>query len=296
MSEQQNPGAPSGQGPQGVPAGQYPQGVPAGQYPQGAPGEQYAQGQGAPVAEQYRTTTTTSLAPAAPPPAAAAPPPPAPPRANPRRLFLINGIGLLVLLLIALGLFYLWHQGYYFYSTDDATVSAPTAQIASPAPGTVQTVYHGLGSTVSQGNVVVALRGATGRTVNAVTPINGTVIQQSGVPGEVLPVGQPVAQVADLSRAYITAYVEETHINDVHTGQGVDVSVDAVKDTSFHGTVTRILPVSAASLSAIPSSDNASGNFTKVTQRIPVEITLDGYQGKVLYPGTSAEVTIHVHQ
>ena len=214
---------------------------------------------------------------------------------NPRRLFLINGLALLVLLLIALAIYYLWHQGYYFYSTDDATVSGNVVSVAAPAPGTVQKIYHSLGSTISAGNAVATVSTATGKTLALTSPINGTIINEGATPGEVLPAGQPLAQVVDLNRLAITAYVEESHISDVHPGQGVDVTVDAIKSITFHGSVTRILPATAGTFSALPTTDYASGNFTKVTQRVPVEVTLDGYQGHTLYPGESASVTVHIH-
>ncbi len=229
---------------------------------------------------------------------AAAPPPAAPaPRAvpNTRRIFLINGIGLLVLLAVAGLAYYFWHQSYYFYNTDDAAVTGTIANVAPPQPGSIIHVNYALGSTVSQGANIATLRAANGQTINAASPIAGTIIQEGATPGEVLPAGQPLAQVVDLNSLYVTAYVEETRINDVHTGQGVDVNIDAVSSTTFHGTVSRILPTAASALSAIPTTDYASGNFTKTTQRVPVQITLDGYQGHTLYPGLSASVTIHVH-
>lgn len=248
------------------------------------------QGQGAPGA--------TAVAPApqqAVPPQPQVAPPPAPRPPNTRRILLINGIGLLVLIIIAVGGYYLWHQSYYFYSTDDATVSGTMAAVAPPAPGTLTKVNYTLGQAVRKGATIATLRTASGSTVNAVSPIAGTIVQEGATPGEVLPAGQPLAQVVDLNKLYITTYVEETHIQDVKTGQGVDVTVDAISGTTFHGTVTRILPAAASTFSAIPSTDYASGNFTKVTQRVPVEVTLDGYQGQTLYPGESATVTIHIH-
>ncbi len=248
------------------------------------------------MSETVNTLPQPQEAPAAP--AAPAPAPVAPARQERRtvgRVLLLNGLGLLVLIIIGLGALWLWHDGYYFYKTDDATVSAPMAQVTPPAPGSIVTVYHGQGATVHKGDVIATLHTATGRTITAVSPLDGTIIQEGATPGEALAAGQPLAQVADLNSAFITAYVEETHVKDVRTGQGVDVTVDAVGDTPFHGTVTRIQPVAAAALSPLPTTDYASGNFTKTTQRVPVQITLDGYQGTTLYPGTSASVTIHIH-
>ncbi len=230
---------------------------------------------------------------AAPQPAAVEPRAAAVP--NTRRIVLINGIGLLIVLaVIGIG-YYFWHQSYYFYNTDDAAVTGTIANVAPPQPGAITRVNYGLGSTIARGATIATLRAVNGQTINAVSPIAGTIIQEGATPGEVLPAGQPLAQVVDLNSLYITAYVEETRINDVRASQGVDVKIDAVSGTTFHGTVTRILPTAASALSAIPTTDYASGNFTKTTQRVPVQITLDGYEGHILYPGLSATVTIHVH-
>ena len=217
------------------------------------------------------------------------------PRRDLRRFALLQGGALLALAVIGLGLYYLWHQGYYYYRTDDATVSGPTVTVAPPVASTISVVSRRVGDTVRQGDVIAILRTPAGAIVRATSPINGTIIGEGATPGEVLAPGTPLAQVVDLHSLSITAYVEETHIKDVAPGQGVDVTVDAVGAT-FHGAVTRILPVAASALSPLPTGDYASGNFTKTTQRVPVVITLDGDQGQTLYPGTSAEVTIHIQE
>ncbi len=321
-------GAPAGQG---VPAGQggYNAGAPGqpsqGGYSAGTPGEQGAFGapgqtgqggygagsaHGAPVGPvqggagaPYAGGTPGAVSETrivAPAPVSVQTPPPLPPAraqgTGTRRVLLINGLVLLGLILLGLIGFFVWHQGYYFYSTDDATVSGAIVAVAPPVPGTIQTVARAVGDTVRADDTIVTLRTAAGQTIRAASPINGTIIQEGATVGEVLPAGQPLAQVVDLTRLYITAYVEETHIKDVSVGQGVDVTVDAVGNTTFHGAITRIQPVAASALSPIPSGDYANGNFTKTTQRVPVQITLDGYQGHALFPGESANVTIHIHQ
>jgi multidrug resistance efflux pump len=212
-----------------------------------------------------------------------------------RRLLLLNGVILGAIILIGLGAFWLWHQGYYFYSTDDAAVTGTNVAVAVPAAGSVQSVVHTLGSTVKAGDTIATVQTLSGTILPATSPIAGTIISEGATQGEVLPAGQPLAQVMDLNSLFITAYVEETRIRDVAVGQGVDVNVDAIKDNTFHGHVTRILPATAGTFSLLPTTDYASGNFTKVTQRVPVQITLDSYQGYALYPGESTSVTIHIH-
>jgi multidrug resistance efflux pump len=102
-------------------------------------------------------------------------------------------------------------------------------------------------------------------------------------------------QVTDLNNINVTAYVDENSISNVKVGQNVDIKVDAYSDTSFTGHVQQIVPAAASEFSLLPTQDNASGNFTKVGQRIPVIITLDGNGGKNIVPGMSVEVTIHIH-
>ena len=102
-------------------------------------------------------------------------------------------------------------------------------------------------------------------------------------------------QVTNLNTVNITAYVDENAINNVKLGQDVDIHIDAYSDTTFKGSVQQIVDATAGSFSLLPTSDNASGNFTKVAQRVPVVITLDGNSGKNVMPGMSAEVTIHIH-
>jgi multidrug resistance efflux pump len=212
-----------------------------------------------------------------------------------RRVLLLAGVAVLVLLLLG-GLWgYLWHQGYYFYSTDDATVSATMANAAPKATGAITQVNRVVGDHVLKGEVIAVLQKDDGSTENVTAPLDGTIVQEGATPGEVLQGGEMLAQVVDLHTVFITAYVEDDHIKDVHRGEGVDVSVDSVSGETFHGTVTDILPVTAATLGALPTTDYASGNFTKVTQRVPVQVTLDGDTGQSLYPGVPTNVTIHLH-
>ena len=79
----------------------------------------------------------------------------------------------------------------------------------------------------------------------------------------------------------------------VKVGQPVDISIDSYPGRDYHGHVFQILPTSAAAISLLPP-ENASGTFVKVTQRIPVRITIDDAKDVVLRPGLSCEIRIHV--
>ena len=78
-------------------------------------------------------------------------------------------------------------------------------------------------------------------------------------------------------------------------GQHADVRIDALGGRTFHGTVTSVSGGTGARFSLLPP-DNASGNFVKVVQRVPVRIRFDDLpQGLPLQAGLSADVTVHVH-
>jgi membrane fusion protein, multidrug efflux system len=92
---------------------------------------------------------------------------------------------------------------------------------------------------------------------------------------------------------WITANMKETQTEDLHVGQKVDFKVDAYPDSVFHGTVQSLSPATGAKFSLLPP-DNASGNFVKVTQRVPVKILIDrrDYSNSPLRPGMSVDVTV----
>jgi multidrug resistance efflux pump len=224
-----------------------------------------------------------------------------------RRIFLIYGLSLLILLIIGGIGFYVWHQSYYFYTTDDAFVSGNIVSAVSPQRGVIRTIYHHLGGYVHKGDIIAIIDGVpgpdSGGTVNVLSPVEGTIISEGSrlnnyqlATGQQVELDQPIAQVVRLSQLWVTAYVAEDHIKDVHVGQGADVTLSGSSDT-FHGTVNRILNAAANDLNSaqgqqVPTSDYASGNYVPVAQRIPVQISLDGIRG---YPGTTASVTIHLH-
>lgn len=126
--------------------------------------------------------------------------------------------------------------------------------------------------------------------------INGVVAKRWILAGEVLQPGQPIFTIYDLSNIWVTAQLEETKLSDIQLGDSVEISVDAYPDLKFSGNVFEIGTSTAAQFSLIPPS-NASGNFTKVTQRVPVKISIkpenaDALLKFGLLPGMSVEVKI----
>ncbi len=216
-----------------------------------------------------------------------------------RRMILVPLLIMLVVLAIIGGVGYYVYNNYMYYTTDDAQVTGNIVSIAAPSSGELTTLSVKIGDRVTAGqtigSVTPATTGANGASINLTSPINGVVIQTSGVQGQSVSPGLSLVQVTDPNSVTITSYVDENALNNISTGQQVDITIDAYNGTSFTGHVQQIVQVAASQFSLLPTEDNASGNFTKVSQRIPVIITLDGNAGKDIVPGMSAETTIHLH-
>jgi multidrug resistance efflux pump len=217
-----------------------------------------------------------------------------------RRLILVPLLLILAVLAVGGGVAYYLYNNYQYYNTDDAQVSGSIVSVSAPASGKLDTISVRIGDKVTSGDTIAAITvtdPATGlkRTVNVSSPIDGTILQLPIVQGQSVTPGLAVAQLTNLSTLQITAYVDESSISNVKIGQEVDIHVDAYSDTTFSGHVQQIVQATAGSFSLLPSQDNASGNFTKVGQRIPVIIALDGAPSKAIMPGMSALVTIHLH-
>jgi membrane fusion protein (multidrug efflux system) len=126
------------------------------------------------------------------------------------------------------------------------------------------------------------------------SPIKGIVSKKTVEPGQVVQPGQPLMTVIPLDRIWISANFKETQLAAMRAGQRVTVEVDAYGGREFNGKVDSIAAATGARFSLLPP-DNATGNFVKVVQRVPVKILLDEGQDKehVLRPGMSVTPTIY---
>jgi multidrug resistance efflux pump len=119
-----------------------------------------------------------------------------------------------------------------------------------------------------------------------------TVVQQNAVTNSFVAPGVSLARGYDLGNLWVTANIEETKIEDIKVGQDVDIYVDAYPDRKFTGKVEKLGFATANTFSLLPSSNN-TGNYTKVTQVIPITISIDNYNGAELVPGMNVTVRIH---
>ena len=127
-------------------------------------------------------------------------------------------------------------------------------------------------------------------------PANGVVSKKTVEIGQLVQPGQPLMSVVPLEDVWVTANLKETETADVTPGDSADITVDAYKGIHFRGHVESLSPATGAKFSLLPP-DNATGNFTKVVQRIPVRIHLDGAPDPAhpLRPGMSVVATIKTH-
>jgi multidrug resistance efflux pump len=220
-------------------------------------------------------------------------------------------VGAIVLLVVGVFGFNTYREGQLYVSTENASLSGQQIQVGAMNAGRVDAVLVSIGSTVRKGDVLaqVALPsqvgmgqngqpkmgflGAGDTHVDVQAPVDGVVIAQPGAVGATVAAGQAIVTLVDPTQLWVNANIEETQIARVKAGQPVMVHVDAL-NADIPGKVDVITPATASTSSILPTS-NASGNFTKVTQLVPVRISVNlGSQPLLL--GANVEVKIRVAQ
>ena len=128
-------------------------------------------------------------------------------------------------------------------------------------------------------------------------PIDGVVGDRQVQMGQMVRVGAPLMSVVPVQAVYVVANFKETQIENFRPGQPVTIRVDIAHNLRLRGTVDSIAPASGTEFSIIPT-DTATGNFTKIVQRVPVRIRLEpGQEGlELLRPGLSANVTVDTRE
>jgi membrane fusion protein (multidrug efflux system) len=130
-----------------------------------------------------------------------------------------------------------------------------------------------------------------------VAPFDGVVSERQVQPGDYVNIGSNLISVVPLPNVYIVANYKETQLARVQPGQRVDITVDTFPGETLRGRVARVSPASGSQFALLPP-DNATGNFTKVVQRIAVRIEIDKDQPLLqrLLPGMSVVTRIRVDE
>ncbi|HWR42659.1 HlyD family secretion protein [Sporomusa sp.] len=124
-------------------------------------------------------------------------------------------------------------------------------------------------------------------------PIAGVVAVKSVDAGESVSVGQALVNIANLNDIWVAANIDETNVGKMRVGQNVEFSIDAYPGKTFNGEVSEIGAATGSQFALLPT-ENTSGNYTKVTQKLPIKIKVTTNASYTLKPGMSAIVTVHV--
>lgn len=188
------------------------------------------------------------------------------------------------------------------------TVAGAQAQLTA-SQGQLQQAQAGQSQTESNRNqyqaAIAAVNQAQAQLKNAqlqlsyttiTAPIAGTVGNKTVEAGQRIQPGTPLMAVVD-DRSWIDANFKETQLEEMQPGDPVEIRLDAFPNHPFRGRVESIAPAAGSQFALLPP-DNATGNFTKVVQRIPVRVTFDptslqGYEDRIA-PGMSATVSVTV--
>ncbi len=123
-------------------------------------------------------------------------------------------------------------------------------------------------------------------------PVDGTVGARSLRVGQFVQAGTQLMAVVPLDAIYVVANFKETQLTHMRDGQPVEIRIDSFHNTKLRGHVDSLSPASGLEFALLPP-DNATGNFTKIVQRVPVKIVLDDHNlTGLLRPGMSAEPTV----
>jgi membrane fusion protein (multidrug efflux system) len=187
----------------------------------------------------------------------------------------------------------------------DAAQAAATAADAQLRAAEQQAAAAGAGVTNARAGVRLAqarLEAAEAAVANArlqlgyarlTAPTSGTVARKGVEIGQLVQPGQPLLSIVSDSGVFVTANFKETQLDQIRVGQRVEIEVDAYGGAKVEGAVESISSATGAKFALLPP-DNATGNFTKVVQRVPVRIRVTKGLGadRPLRPGMSVEASV----
>jgi len=182
---------------------------------------------------------------------------------------------------------------------DSASAHVDEAQAALVAKQRELSVFNAqllqVQADVKQAEASVELANIQLADTRVTAPFSGIIGKRGAMVGQYVQPGQALFSLVPDTQVWVTANFKETQIEHMQAGQSVNVSLDAYPDEVFSGFIDSLAPASGSKFSLLPA-ENATGNFTKIVQRIPVRIRLERKQsssaiGRIL-PGLSAVVEV----
>jgi multidrug resistance efflux pump len=207
------------------------------------------------------------------------------------RLILINIVGMVVVLALMASGGYFYYENQNYVKTEDAIVSADIAQVVATNSGLLTNWNGKEGKIVSEKEELGSItNGQQALPVDSMS--EGTIIKNEVNANQMVQAGQVLAQTADMNKLYITANIEENDLKNIEVGDSVDINVDGESGSLYSGKIEEIGYATNSVFSALPSQ-SSSGTYTKVTQKVPVKISIQNPSNKVL-PGMNAEIKISI--
>jgi multidrug resistance efflux pump len=234
---------------------------------------------------------------------------PFPVPARRRRVSWLLFPALCLIILVGVGIGYrYWYYETHYVTTDNARVTGTLIQVGALNTGRIEVLTVDVGSSVqkdqllamvtmpsvssvAQGAAKMSFLNTDDLRIEVKTPIDGVVVARQANVGDTVAAGQTIVTVINPAELWISANIEETKVSRLRRGQPVEVRVDALEQ-AFKGTVDTITPATTATFSLLPQQ-NGSGNFTKITQLVPVKILVET-AGQTLPLGGSVTVRIEI--
>ncbi|MDR7073999.1 HlyD family efflux transporter periplasmic adaptor subunit [Fictibacillus barbaricus] len=204
------------------------------------------------------------------------------------KLIMTNIIAFIVVLALVAGGTYYYIQNNNYVSTDNAKVTGDLYNITAPANGKLSDFNIEEGKTVKKSDQIGTIAGE--KTAEIVSPADGTIIKKQANTDQMVQAGQTLASEVNMDALYVIANIKEDELKDINEGDSVDITVDGDDKTTLDGNVEKIGQATNSLFSLMPKS-NDDANYTKVTQTVPVKISITNVTDKVL-PGMNAEVKI----
>lgn len=203
-----------------------------------------------------------------------------------KKHIVISGIIIIAIGLIAYVSYYVFLRPYV--STSDAYVGANYISVTSPVSGLVTKINVTNNQYVKQGELLFTVGDD-----KVVAPFAGQISNCILMAGQYITAGAPQFALISYAKVWVDANFKETQLTDVRVGQNVEVKIDMYPSVKFKGVVASISGATGAVFALLPPQ-NATGNWVKVTQRVPVRIMLEQQSAYPMRIGTSANVAIKV--
>lgn len=217
---------------------------------------------------------------------------------NMKKLIILNVTTLAVLTGAGIGGYHFYDQSVNYVKTDNAKIDGKQIVITSPTAGKLTNWQGNLGKNFEANSAVGQVLSASSdnsegtASTDITVPTDVTIVANKAVDNSLIGAGTPLAYGYDFNHLWVTANIDETDINDIETGQEVDIYVDAHKDATLSGKIEEVGLSTSSEFSLLPSN-NSNANYTKVTQVVPVKISINDAEGKELLPGMNVSIRVH---